>query len=331
VTAAAIAAYHGGWPGPWVEDEIFGTHEPDAVAAALSGFLGVAPARTLFYEVSVGVVAGVELEDGRRLVVKAHRPNVRAAFLEASTGVQRALADAGFPAPRPLGQPRPLGNGTATVEELVDDGDRRDAHDPAIRAAMARALARLVELARPFVALEGLDGGLLEAPVGLWPEPHSRMFDFQATREGTEWIDEYACRARSAPAGELVVGHGDWSVKHFRFAGAEVRVVYDWDSLIRTDEPRIVGQAAATFPATWYLPVAVLAAPDEARAFVAEYEEARGRAFSRRERARLAAAASYVVAYGARCEACGDPRATSFPPGSQRDTLARHGDEFLRL
>jgi len=328
MTAAAIAACHEGWEGPWVEDEIFGTHDPDAVAQAFEEAVGAPVADAVFYEVSVGAVAGLVLADGRRVVVKAHRPNVRLDYLEAATAVQRTLAAAGFPAPRPLARPQRLGNGCVTVEELLDAGERRDAHDPAVRTAMARALAGLVELAP---AHAGLDGGLLRDSSELWPVPHSRLFDFDATRRGTEWIDEFAARARSDPAGDTVVGHGDWSVKHFRFAGDEITAVYDWDSLVRTDEPRIVGQAAATHPATWYLPVAVLATPDEARAFVAEYEEARGRAFTREERRRLGAAATYVVAYGARCESCGDPTSTSFEPGSQRDTLARYGEEYLRL
>lgn len=333
MTVAVIADYQRSWPGPWVEDEIFGTHEPADVAAALDEALGAPVAEILFYEVSVGVVAGVVLGDGRRLVLKAHRPNVSLEYLVAVAAVQRALGDAGFPAPRPLASPRAFRRGAVTVEELRDTGERRDAHDPPVRVAMARALARLVELAYAFVGLDGLDGGMLDDPAGLWPEPHSRMFDFPATRAGTEWIDEYAARARDlgGARGAPVVGHGDWSVKHFRFLDDEITAVYDWDSLVRTDEPRVVGQAATTFPATWYVPVAVLATPDEARAFVDEYEQARGRSFTRDERRRLASAASYVLAYGARCESCGDPGATTFPPGSQRDSLARHGEEYLRL
>jgi hypothetical protein len=328
MTAAAIAEYHRGWKGPWVEDEIFDTHEPDAVARAFAELLGAEPAETVFYAVSVGVVAGLVLDDGRRVVVKAHRPNVTLVRLQAVAEVQRALADAGLPVPRPLAAPQPFGHGHATIEELLDAGDRRDAHDPPVRTAMARMLARLIDSAPD---VHGLDGGLLVEAEALWPQPHSRMFDFEATREGTEWIDAFAARARSRPVSDPVVGHSDWSVKHVRFVGDEISAIYDWDSLVRADEPRIVGQAAATFPATWYLPVGILATPDEARAFVAEYEDARGRAFTREERVRLAHAATFVVAYGARCEACGNPRATSFAPGSQRDTLARHGEEYLRL
>jgi len=308
-----------------VEETIFGDEDP---VPAIVAWLGEEPAETLFVEASVGVVAGFRLADGRGIVVKVHQPNVTAAYLDAVHTVQGVLADAGFPAPRPLAGPRPLARGHATVEELLDRGDRRDGHDASVRRAMAQALARLIELAPE---VDDIDGGILERTETLWPQPHSPLFDFEATRDGTEWIDEYAERSRSLPVGNLVIGHGDWSVKHFRFVGDEISAIYDWDSLIRTDEPRIVGQAAATHPATWYVPTTVLATPDEARTFVADYEEARGRTFTPEERARLAAAATYNVAYGARCESCGDPTAKSFAAGSQRDTLARYGEEYLRL
>ena len=308
-----------------LEAKIFGDEDPVHAIVAL---LDEDPAETLFVEASVGVVAGFRLADGRGVVVKVHQPHVSAAYLKSMHTVQCALADAGFPVPRPLGGPWPIARGYATVDELLDRGERRDGHAASVRRAMARALARLIELAPD---VDGIDGGILERTTAVWPRPHNPIFDFEATRRGTEWIDEYAERSRSRPVGRLVVGHGDWSVKHFRFAGDEITAIYDWDSLIRTDEPRIVGQAAATHPATWYTPTTVLATPDEARAFVAEYEDARGRSFTPEERARLAAAATYNVAYGARCESCGDPTATSFAEGSQRDTLARYGEEYLRL
>jgi hypothetical protein len=338
VIAEAIAEHLAGWPGPWVEDEIFGTHEPEAVAGAFVAFcraeLGAEPVAACFYEASVGCVAGLELDDARRVVVKAHGVASSPQFLAAATRVQRHLADAGFPAPAPLLDPRPLGRSVATAEELVDDGDRRDAHEAAIRAVLARALARLVTLAAE-LPQDGLEREQQEVPRDrIWPRPHHRMFDFDATRRGTEWIDELAERARARllprPA-ELVVGHTDWKVKHCRFAGDELRVVYDWDSLGLMGEADLVGHAAAHFTTTWYLDVPLIPSPDEARAFVAEYEEARGRSFDGEERRRLGAQATYSLAYGARCEACGDPTATSFPPGSQREGLARWGEEYLRL
>lgn len=207
--------------------------------------LGSAPVEAVFYEASVGSVSGLLLDDGRCVVVKGHwlRP---ADELAACAEVQTELADRGYPCPRPLLGPRPLGRGYGTVEELVDDGDRRDAHEPPIRRD-------------------------------------------------------------------------------------SLRVVYDWDSLGLAPEPELVGYAACHFTTTWYLDVPLIPTPDEARAFVADYEGARGRAFTPDERGVVGAAAAYGLAYGARCESCADPEATSFAAGSQREALAAHGEEMLSL
>lgn len=170
---------------------------------------------------------------------------------------------------------------------------------------------------------------------GLWPRPHNRLFDFEATARGTEWIDTIAARARDVlarrPVEQLVIGHADWAVKHFRFRGRHVRVIYDWDSLVLDEEAIPVGQAARGFTMTWDLPVDLTPTPNEARAFVADYEQERGTPFSAPERVRLGASATYALAYTARCEACADPKATEFPPGSARLALAHHAHEFLHL
>jgi hypothetical protein len=337
VISETVAAFMEGWPGPWTEDDLFGTHEPEAVGAAFEAFcaaeLGSPIADAFFYEASIGCVAGAMLEDGRRVVVKAHSLGDSPEYLEAAARVQATLVERGFPAPAVLLGPRPLGRTLASVEELVDEGDYRDAHEAPIRAALAVALARLVTLAADVAGVGLAREPEMLAPDGLWPRPHHRMFDFDATRVGTEWIDELAARARErlGSAGEPVIGHLDWTVKQCRFVGDELRVVYDWDSLGLVPEPELVGNAAAHFTTTWRLDVPLIPSPEEARAFVAEYEEARGREFDREERARLGAQAVYALAYGARCEACSEPAARTFAAGSQRDGLARWGEEYFRL
>ena len=167
--------------------------------------------------------------------------------------VQSHLAADGFPCPRPLLEPTPLGQGYATVEELVDEGDAADAHRPVIRQAMATTLARLVISARSLRDIAGLRPGSLTllSPGSPWPVPHSPIFDFDATAVGAEWIDQVATEARETlarSAGDMVIGHGDWSAQNVRFVGEHLRVVYDWDSLTRDQETTIVAQAATTFP-----------------------------------------------------------------------------------
>jgi len=321
------------WP---VEPLVFGTGDADAIAAQIDRFcserLGAPVAEPRFFESSVGSVFGLRLADGRQVVVKAHQPNVPLEFLCAVHAVQSHLAAAGFPAPRPLLAPSPLGLGHATVEELRVEGAWADAHDPSVRCAMAETLAQLVQLGRGFVDLKGLRPGLLSRiPDGqIWPEPHSAIFDFEASAAGAEWIDKLAAHAREVlrrPAGERVLAHVDWSVKHLRFEKGAVTVVYDWDSLAVGLEPVIVGEAARGFTFTWNLPVRLAPSLEESRAFVAEYEIARGAAFTPAERTTAGAAAVYGLAYTARCEHC----LGSVAPGNALDALAAHGSQLFAL
>ena len=325
---------------PFVEPAIFGTDNPDHIAEYVNDFclntLGSAIAEFLFYESSQGAVFGLRLSDDRRVAVKAHQPARSPDFLHAIYKVQHHLATHGFPCPTPILGPTPLGRGYATVEELVDIGVYADAHQPPIRRVMAETLYRLVDLTRGLTHIPGLQPGMLNvlATGRLWPTPHSSIFDFEATAAGSEWIDQYARRARqvlSNSIGETVIGHTDWSVKHFRFVDGKASVIYDWDSLAFEKEPIIVGNAARGFTMTWYLDVPLAPTPDEARSFIAEYEAVRGTSFTKAERVTMAAAATYAIAYTARCENCLDAEAITFPEGSYREALSRFGETFLTL
>jgi hypothetical protein len=327
------------WDISFVEQAIFGTTDPVDIARQVNTFclteLGSSVAECLFYESSQGAVFGLHLANGQRVVLKAHQSSRSLDFLTAVYQVQQHLANVGYPCPRPLLGPKRLGQGTATVEELVDEGAYTDAHNPAIRRRMAEALAWLAEITQDLIDSPGLGPGMLNRlpPGALWPTPHSKIFNFEETAIGAEWIDALARKAREKLAdgvGQIVLGHTDWSVKHFRFVDGKIRVIYDWDSLSREREPIIVGDAARGFTMTWHLDVPITPSPEEAQAFVHEYEMARGKMFSAAERALMAAAATYALAYGARCEHCLDPRERNFPSGSHREALARHGDAFLR-
>ena len=71
---------------------------------------------------------GLRLDDGRRVVLKAHRPEASVDHLASVQHLQTSLADGSFPAPRPLLGPTPLGHGVAVVETLLDapDAGRKD-------------------------------------------------------------------------------------------------------------------------------------------------------------------------------------------------------------
>ncbi len=310
--AAVIAATYARWEGylGHVERDVFGTTDPPELVAAVDAFcrerLGSGVGGYEFYAASVCSVHGVRLTDGRRVVVKVHRAGADTAHLEAVHAVQRHLADAGFPAPRPLVAPAPLAGGVAVAETMLSRDGWADAHDPAVRRLVAAGLARQIERCRELIDLPGLKAsGLVTRQ--LWSRPHDRRFDFVATAAGAEWIDRLAAEAWSRlgdeAAGDVVVGHNDWRVEHLRFAGGVLSAVWDWDSVSLGPEPAYVGSAAHTFPSDGTIDglrcVPTLA---EALAFIADYEEARGAPFSAAERRTATVSLVATMAYDARCE-----------------------------
>ena len=322
---------------PVFTSSILGTANPEEVATRLDAFceehLGSGLKECFFCELSVGAAFGLRLQDGRRVFLKAHKPDRSAEFLEAVGRVQGHLFERGFPCPRPLAGPAYFGPGLATAEEFEDEGEHVDAHEPVIRRRMAQALARAIELAAEVQDVGALSSGWAWPKDDLWPVPHNALFDFDATAAGAGWIDGIATEAKRVMDsfhGRVVVGHADWSVKHFRFSGGEVRIVYDWDSLRLDKEVSIVGTAAATVPATWYLEVASRApSPDELWSFLEEYEAARGYPLSSEERRATAAVALYVMAYVARCEHAIDPEGEDLS-GGFREVLPLHAEEYFR-
>ena len=154
-----------------------------------------------------------------------------------------------------------------------------------MRRSIASELHRLIEAARPLAAPTALEPALAarrQPTIRSGPTPHDLRFDFEATAEGAEWIDDLghvAIERRRRDAGDPVIGHFDWRVQNLAFDGDRVVAIYDWDSLALASEPAIVGQAAGGFPIDWRVdhpdPPPTL---DEMRAFVADYERARGAA-----------------------------------------------------
>jgi hypothetical protein len=264
-----------------------------------------------FFGASVGALFGILRRDGSRVALKLHTLFRDEGYFDEVQRLQEVLADAGFPAPRPLGR-----IGLATREEWLDDGEFRDAHEPEVRRAMVRELVRFHRLAtesgirprRPFLRPEG----------ALWPKPHNALFDFEATTARAGWIDEIAAAARAITekgVGDETVGHTDWSAKHVRF-DKELRAtaLYDWDSVTVDTEPNLVGTAAGSFTYTEELEheIALWPSVDESTAFIEEYEQERGTSFSAAERTTARAACVYLRAYAARCHHafCGDARET---------------------
>jgi Ser/Thr protein kinase RdoA (MazF antagonist) len=340
---AVIAARVAEWGGADLPLErlAFGTTEPDAIAAAVDAWcaanLGSGIGRYQFFDSSSGSVHGVGLADGRDVVVKVHRPDLTPAYLGAITRVQRTLGEHGIPAPVPLTGPVPLGPVHVTAETMLTTGARADGHDPAVRRALADGLARFVATGR---ALELERDIALAHPTAmpadtLYPPPHSARFDFDATAAGSEWIDAYAQRARDAlgardPAPGVLV-HGDWRIENVHVDTTQERAVvaaiYDWDSVCVERELYAVATSAVTFCVDWERPTGEhFPSNPEMRAFIAEYEAARGANLDDAQRDVLAARIVYGLCYGARCE-----HAVGFPviDDSQQGLLRRLGEPLL--
>lgn len=229
------------------------------------------------------------------------------------------------------------------VESCLDAGNYRNPHEPVVRQAIAGHLAQLVALTRPLAGTPDAQALVRDPlpPGVLWPKPHSVIFDFEATAAGAEWIDDIARRADQmleTPAGDVVIGHTDWSAKRFRFVGDGVTAIYDWDSLVSDHEPVLAGQAAHAFTATWNTPwenrVPMAPTFDELLAFFREYEGTRGAPFSADERRTADAAAAYSIAYTSRCGHARNPLPgpdAALPPGSFREALRAYGERLLEL
>jgi hypothetical protein len=313
--AGIIAAHLAEWePSPaFVELAIYDCADASFIAETLNEFclrtLGSSIARGLFHQSSIGSVTGVVLEDGRSVVIKAHQPGRSAAVLAEVVRVQSYLAGIRLFATEVIAGPLLIGRGHAIIERFVGVGSKADGHHPAIRKALAASLHAITEACRPLVKSTLLKQGLV-MPMGdaLWPTPHSKLFDFEITASGAEWIDDVArCardRARSDgdSVGQQVIGHGDWRVEHVRFIGDTPVIAFDWDSLCCEREPALVGAAAHGFCADWSQTVIPQAATlNESLSFVSEYERARGIPFSAAERKLCRASLAYAIAYGARC------------------------------
>jgi len=300
---------------PWyarTERSVFGELDADAIVdavdAACSATFGSGLADGFLYVVSVGCVIGCRLDDGRELVLKAYQQRWTPDFLAAVKRVQLRLHDSGFPCPRPIDVDLTVGSAHVLAEDVLPD----PGPDPATKDALnvsARGLAQLVSLCRgidePALALHPL-----RAPnEGVFPEPHSPIFDFDATRDGAEWIEELARRAmeiRNVDSSPPVIAHTDWSLRNVRLGATAPVAVYDWDSLALVRESESVAFAAVTWCKTGegddHTPTV-----DEIEEYIDVYESARGTPFSEMQRKAARAAAVGTMAYTARCEHSVDP------------------------
>jgi Ser/Thr protein kinase RdoA (MazF antagonist) len=239
--------------------------------------------------------------------------------LRAVYRVQAELARQGFPAPPCCGRPWGWEHGAVAAMTYLDGERPADPHLPSVRRAMAEALADVLRLAKPYRGTPDLPVSRLPGDQ-LWPPPHNVLFDLGAP--GGEWIDERARAARVVldPVRQpAILGHTDFSAANVRVRADRVVAVYDVDSMALVDEVRLLASIAVhhTYTGRDGEPCT---SPEEARAFVGEYERVRGTPFTRAERDRLDAGAVFALAYTARCEHSLDPTGALLA-GSARELL----------
>lgn len=267
--------------------------------------LGSSIVEVVFRAGRIDVVWGVELEDGRGVVIKTHRPPVDVDAIRSANEAQRLLAAAGFPSAVPLAGPDEVEGQVLTAETLIK-GSTPDGRSPAMRQLLADGLARHIDLLRKHPDLvrgAGAGPSWCQYQAGPWPVPHDTIVDFRSTPDGFEWLDQFGQRAaeqilahRDAEA--VVVGHADWYAGNTAVSADVLVGTFDWE-LVADTEAVIAGFAAAAFAAS-STGGGGLSTPEEVAAFMRDYDTARGRPLTSREQRAAAGAAGWIVAFNAR-------------------------------
>src|SRR2546430_1507132 len=89
-----------------MEEAIFGTADVNHIASVIdrtiNHYTAAHPVDLIFYEESSGVVLGLELDNGQRIVLKTFPPAKNRLKLEEKRTVQKSLTDQKYPLPIPI-------------------------------------------------------------------------------------------------------------------------------------------------------------------------------------------------------------------------------------
>jgi hypothetical protein len=288
--------------------------------------LGSRPADSLLDEAGISDVRAFRLEDGRDVVVK-RRPDEQGRAASC-VEVQRRLAETGFACARPLTAVTFVDGYAIHAEAWEPGGEILRGDSPELGALYAVVLADLMSRLRQIDASPPLPNPewVRWEHDGLGPFAPNPRHDAQAEHVPVpDWLDSTARRVqqRLRRSGlPRVLGHADWEAQNLRFAGTEIAIVHDWDSLAWLPEAAVAGAAATVFSS---LEIPTVAPLESSRAFVEAYQLARGRRFTREETEVAWAASLWPALHNARGQALWWSEPVALP------ALAIQVEERLRL
>ena len=275
---------------------------PDWLPGWCLDHLGSEPAGVLFQVKQISVVFGLRLTGGQDVVVKARADDGRAGSCVAA---QARLAERGFPCARPLTPVTGAGSLAVHAEEFRPGGEVLCGASPDVAVRYAEVFAWLMaELANVTVAppLPNPPWGRWDhTDSGLWPAVGFLDRRDQSAVPGYVADTARRVRRRILAAGlPCVLGHADFEAQNLRWHGRQVWAVHDWDSLAWQPEAALAGAASGSFASSG---PPTLAPVQSSEAFLAAYQDIRGRMFTAAEQDIAWAASVWMAAYNAREEA----------------------------
>lgn len=307
-TLAAVVFTEGPtWLAPWCEEQ-----------------LGSAPAEMLFTSSHMSSVFGLRLNDTRQVVVKARSDS--ASRVISCLRAQEHLASTGFPCPGPLTPAVQVGSLTVHAEVLLAGGYRLRGTSLDVARRYALAFAWLMGLLESLQVRPPLPNpywlGWEHKGTGLWPQ--AAWLDERDRGQVPDFVVSTASRATErlrVASLPNVLGHGDFEAQNLRWINGELWAVHDWDSLAWFPEAALVGAASGAFSSA---ETPTLAPLDSSEAFIAAYQERRGRCFSREEQQVAWAASLWPAVHNARGEALfQQPPVTTMPLSQQAEERLR--------
>jgi hypothetical protein len=116
-----------------------------------------------------------------------------------------------------------------------------------------------------------------------------------------------------------VLGHAEFEAQNLRWLGRQLWAVHGWDSLAGQPEAALVGAASGAFASAG---PPTLAPIESSEAFLAAYQDIRGRRFTTEEQEIAWAASLWMAAYNV-WEGLGGPRSTDALRAQAAERLSR--------